>query len=121
MSSIPAIIMLLVTLSMLVYKDNYNGEGKLTDFFIEDATPGTGHILVNADPSDFTMDITNGAITGGVEGIIERNLSTPLLIEEAFPNYMGKGKSVHLYYKTFWHISYNISGYYCKVGDRACR
>lgn len=73
----------LAQISMLVYKDNYNGEGKLTDFFIEDATPGTGHILVNADPSDFTMDITNGAITGGVEGIIERNLSTPLLIEEA--------------------------------------
>ena len=73
----------LAQISMLVYKENYNGDGNLTDFFIEDVTPGTGHILVNADPVDFTMNIANGLITGGVEGVIERNLSTPLVIGEA--------------------------------------
>ncbi|MDX9782600.1 MAG: fimbrillin family protein [Bacteroidales bacterium] len=73
----------LAQISMLVYKDNYNGDGSLTDFFIEDAIPGTGHILINADPVDFTMDITNGLITGGVEGVIERNLSTPVVIGQA--------------------------------------
>ncbi len=73
----------LAQISMLVYKENYNGDGNLTDFFIEDVTPGTGHILVNTDPVDFTMNITNGSITGGIEGVIERNLSTPLVIGQA--------------------------------------
>ncbi len=73
----------LTQVSLLVYKDNYNGAGSLTDFYIEDTNPGTGHILVNSDPVDFTMDIRDGSIAGGTEGIIERNLLTPLSIGQA--------------------------------------
>lgn len=73
----------LTQVSLLVYKDNYNGAGILTDFFIEDTNPGTGHILVNSDPVYFTMDIRDGSIAGGTEGIIERNLLTPLSIGQA--------------------------------------
>lgn len=73
----------LTQVSLLVYKDNYNGAGSLTDFYIEDTNPGTGHILVNSNPEDFTMDIRDGSIAGGTEGVIERNLLTPLSIGQA--------------------------------------
>ena len=73
----------LTQISFIVYKDNYSGSGNLSKFFIEDATPGNGLILVNKTPSDFMMDIRDGVVTGGIEGVIERTLSTPIVIEEA--------------------------------------
>jgi len=73
----------LTQVSLLVYKDNYNGAGSLTDFYVEDTNPGTNHILVNSDPIDFTMDVRDGSITGGTKGIIERKLITPLSIGQA--------------------------------------
>lgn len=58
----------LAQVSVLVYKDNYNGAGELTQFSIEDAG-ASSHIIVNkAIDNDLTMSIVNGAITGGVKG-----------------------------------------------------
>lgn len=74
----------LTQVSLIVYKDNYNGAGILSDFYIEDANPlNTSHILVNDNPVDFIMDIRDGSITGGTVGVIERNLLTPLNIGQA--------------------------------------
>ncbi len=73
----------LTQISFIVYKENYTGSGNLTSFVIEDALAGTGFILVNNTPADFNMDIRDGSITGGVEGIIRRNLPVPIVLEVA--------------------------------------
>jgi hypothetical protein len=72
----------LAQISFLVYKENYNGLGKLTSFSIEDAIAGTGKILIENSHPDLKMDIRDGSITGGMEGTIKRDITTPIILEE---------------------------------------
>lgn len=73
----------LAQVSILVYKENYNGAGNLTGFSIEDADL-SNHIIVNkAIDNDLIMDIRDGLITGGEKGKISRTLPVPVILQNS--------------------------------------
>lgn len=75
--------------SVLLFKDNYSGDGLLTSFSIEDRE-FTSHIKVNKiEPNDLKMNIKNGNITGGQKGIILRDLINPIQLQSlsVFPEF----------------------------------
>lgn len=68
-------------IAILVYKDNYSGPALLSCFSIEDNNL-TNHILVNkAIDNDLKMSILDGSISGGERGVILRDLTEPLAIQ----------------------------------------
>lgn len=73
----------LTQISFILYKEDYNGSGNLTNFIIEDAVTEKNLIRVNNTPGNFDMDIRNGNISGGIKGLIKRFLTTPIVLEEA--------------------------------------
>jgi len=77
----------LAQVSFVVYTENYPGAGSLTQFKIEDATGGTTWIKTSKTAADdLAMDITNGSITGGENGIITRTFGTPETLGTVSPS-----------------------------------
>ncbi|HCT95120.1 MAG: hypothetical protein A2X19_02065 [Bacteroidetes bacterium GWE2_39_28] len=74
----------LAQVSILVYKENYNGLGELSEFSIEDVGV-TNHVIVNKDvDNDLMMNITDGTITGGTKGKVTRTISpAPVILQNS--------------------------------------
>lgn len=73
----------LTQVSILVYKENYSGNGLLTEYSIKDDGVSS-HIKVNQQTNnDLRMNISNGQISGGQNGVVVRVLSNPLTIQRS--------------------------------------
>lgn len=73
----------LAQISVLVFKENYNGTGELTGFSIED-NDLSSHIIVNKDEdNDLSMSIVDGTITGGTKGKVTITLAEAKILQNS--------------------------------------
>jgi hypothetical protein len=73
----------LAQVSVLVFKENYNGTGELTGFSLED-NDASSHLIVNKETdNDLSMSIIDGAITGGTKGKVAITLAEAKILQNS--------------------------------------